>query len=415
MFTPFHLFIGQRYSRIKGKNHFISFISLTSMLGIALGVMVLITVMSVMNGFSKEIRSQMLKGVPHITLQSGGELMKDWQAIDTTLQRQYPEIAGASPYIMGQGILSGPSQVQGILINGIDANKINEVIPLKTHLIAGELANLKAEEFGIILGRELAYNLGLHINDKVSVIVPEISTTLAGITPRIKRFTLIGIFEINYFYDNSQAFIHIADAAKLFRMQNGVTGLQIKLHDELQAPQLAQALGHTFRGKYAVHDWSHENASFFQAIKIQKTVMLFILLLIIAVAAFNLVSSLVMMVTDKRGDIAILRTLGATPVQIMAIFMIQGSIIGCIGTLLGLCSGLLLAYNITDLYNYLEKTLQLNLIPLDVYLINFLPSEIHAIDVMQICGLTLALSFLATLYPAWTASRIHPAEALRYE
>lgn len=414
MFNPFYIFIGQRYTLIKGKNHFISFISLTSMLGIALGVMVLITVMSVMNGFGKEIRAQMLSGTPHITLSAAKGRIAKWEELTQKLSH-YPDIVGTSPYILGQAMVSTPDSVQGVLVKGIEPQVNDQVTKLQDHLIEGELNNLNAGEYGIVLGKDLALKLGLKLNDKVSLIIPEILSSPVGVSPRIKRFKVVGIFKINYFYDNSHAFVHLKDAEKLYRMGNEVSGIQIKIKDELEAPQIVKKLRKGFSHTLDFYDWTHENESFFQAIKMEKTVMMFILLLIIAVAAFNLVSSLVMMVTDKRSDIAILRTIGATPHEIMGVFMVQGSSIGLMGTALGVITGLLLAYNVTAVTNFLQNLFQVQFISADVYFINYLPSDVHLQDVLQITGLTLLLSFLATLYPAWKASNIHPAEALRYE
>lgn len=421
MFRPFYAFIAARYTRVKRKNHFISFISLTSVIGIALGVSVLITVLSVMNGFNKEIRVQMLNGTPHVTVGKAEGSWVDWQPVMKMLN-QYPKVMGVAPFIDGQGMLASMStnRVQGVLVKGIDPNQINEVFPLATRMKSGDLSELKPGTYNIILGRGLANNLGVGPGDKVSLIVPEATITLAGISPRMKRFNIVGVFEIGDLYDGSQAFMHLQDADKLFHMAGGVSGLQLKVKDELEAPVVAGELYHNLNRdplvqEYGVTDWTQVFGSFFRALQIQKTVMLFILLLIIAVAAFNLVSSLVMMVTDKRPDIAILRALGASKRHVMAIFMIQGTMIGAIGSIVGMFLGLYMSYHVTGWTDALQRAFNIELVSKDVYLVNFLPSEVHAMDVISIMLLTLVMSFLATLYPAWRAASIQPAEALRYE
>lgn len=415
MFRPFFAFVGYRYTRVKRKNHFISFISMSSLLGIALGVMVLITVLSVMNGFHREIRAQLLSGTPHITLRGMNGPLKNWQPLTDKLSH-FPSVAGAAPYITGQGMLSGNDRVQGVMVKGIDPNQVNQVFPLADHIVDGSLKDLKSGQFGVVMGRDLANALGLGVGDKVSLIVPEATVTPAGIAPRIKRFTLVGVFAISYQYDNSQIFINLQDADKLFRLHGNVTGIQMSVNNQLQSYEVAKNIYDHFNGEYWVSDWTHEFGNFFQALKTEKTVMSFILSLIIAVAGFNLVSSLVMMVTDKRGDIAVLRTLGASRQSIMGIFVAQGSIIGIIGSVLGGIAGLFLAYNVTDWYDVLQKTFGLDLIAKDAYLgISFLPSEIHMIDVVVVTLITLLMSLLATVYPAWRAASVEPAEALRYE
>lgn len=416
MFRPFYAFIGLRYTRVKRKNHFISFISLMSVLGIALGVGVLIAVLSVMNGFNREIRAQMLSGTPHITVGKIGAPLLEWESLVKRL-RQYPKIIGAAPYIYNQGMLSSLStgRVQGVLIRGIDAKQIKEVYPLSEHLTKGKLKDLKPGEFGIILGKTLANNFGVTVGDKVSLITPEASVTPAGILPRIKRFTVVGIFKIGDLYDDKQAFIDIKDADKLFRMHGAVNGIQLKVQDELEAPRIARDVYRDLKQDYWVSDWTQDFGSFFKALQIQKIVMTFILLLIIAVAAFNLVSSLVMMVADKRSDIAILRTLGASRRSIMGIFMTQGGIIGLIGTVLGVILGLFLALNVTGWVDKIQESFNVKLVDQDVYLVGFLPSEIHMMDIIYIVILALVMCFIATLYPAWRAASIQPAEALRYE
>lgn len=421
MFRPFYAFVGCRYTRAKRKNHFISFISLTSVVGIALGVSVLITVLSVMNGFNKEIRIQLLNGTPHLTL---GRMKTPWVDWKQTLDKlsHYPNVLGVTPYINGQGMLASmeTARVSGTLVKGIDPKQINEVYPLTTQMKQGNLLDLKSGGYNIVLGRTLANNMGVSVGDKVSLMIPEATVSLAGISPRMRQFKIVGIFEIGSFYDSTQSFIHLDDANKLFRMDGGVSGLQLKLKDELAAPVIAQNLYHDLNKmdefqEYWISDWTHDLGTFFKALKIQKTVMSVILLLIIAVAAFNLVSSLVMMVNDKRSDIAILRALGASRRNIMGIFMIQGSIIGTIGTIVGISFGLYMANNITGWAEALQQALNVELVSKEVYLVGFLPSDIHSEDVIIIGILTLFMSFISTLYPALRAASIRPAEALRYE
>jgi len=416
MFKPFYAFVGYRYTRAKRKNHFISFISLTSVLGVALGVSVLITVLSVMNGFNREIRAQILTGTPHITVGKITGPLLDWQPLMKTLSEN-PEVKGTAPFILGQGMLSNGSsgRVQGVLVKGIDPNQVNEVYPLATRMKEGSLAALKAREYNVVMGRTLAMNMGVKVGDKISLIVPEASVTPAGMMPRIKRFTVAGIFEIGDLFDGSQAFIHLEDADKLFRMNGSISGVQLKLNDELEAPKLARDFYFKLKQDYWVTDWTQDFGSFFKALQIQKTVMLFILLLIIAVAAFNLVSSLVMMVTDKRSDIAIMRALGASRGTIMGIFMAQGSMVGLLGTVSGIVFGLYMAFHVTGWTDALQRMFNIELVSRDVYFVNFLPSEVHTVDVVLVVGITLFLSFLATLYPAYRAANIQPAEALRYE
>lgn len=417
MFRPFFAFIGYRYTRIKRKNHFISFISLTSVLGIALGVGVLIAVLSVMNGFNREIRHQILNGTPHITVGRLGSPLTEWSSLITTLKGN-SKVIGATPYIIGQGMLSGQASghVQGVLVKGIDPNLINEVYPLAKHMKAGQLDSLKSGEYGIILGNALARNFGVTVGDKVSLIAAEASVTPAGILPRIKRFTVVGIFEIGDLYDDKQVLVNLNDADKFFRMYGSVSGVQVKVQDELNAPIVARDLYQDLNSGFWVVDWTQDFGSFFNALKIQKTVMTFILLLIIAVATFNLVSSLVMVVTDKRGDIAILRTLGASRRSIMGIFVAQGGIIGVFGTLLGVILGLFLASNVTSWADKIQQTFNIELISKEVYGgVSFLPTEIHSVDIIYIALATLVMCFIATLYPAWRAASIQPAEALRYE
>jgi lipoprotein-releasing system permease protein len=415
MFKPLELFIGLRYTRAKRRNHFISFIALTSMLGIILGVMALITVLSVMNGFEKELRNRILGVVAHATVSEPAGVLHDWPALQTTLAHQ-PHVLGAAPYIDGEGMLSGAQGVSGTLIRGVLPGKEAGVSDIGAKMVAGELANLRPGGFGIVLGKELALRLGAWVGDKVTLITPQATVTPAGILPRLKRFTVVGIFEVGmYEYDNGLAVLDLEDAARLFRLGDAVSGIRLKLDDLLHAPSIARDLSRSLPPGYVVSDWTQQHVNFFRAVQMEKTVMFVILLLIVAVAAFNIVSTLVMMVRDKEADIAVLRTLGATPRSIMTIFIVQGSVIGIVGTLLGGIAGVLLALNVETIVPIIEHLFHVEFLSADVYYISELPSDLQWPDVIKICGVSLVLSLVATLYPAWRAARTQPAEALRYE
>lgn len=414
MFKPFFLFVGLRYAYVKRKNHFISFISLTSMLGIAIGVTVLITVISVMNGFNKEIRAKMLQVAPHITLRGTDGLLTNWRPVLQTVMAE-PGVIAAAPYIVSQGLLVQNGVVQPTVVRGIDPAMTEEVYPLEKNIIAGKFAAMEAGSFGVIIGKEMARSLGLEVGDKITLLIPEATVSIAGVNPKFKRLTLVAVFDTGTHYDDRNAFINIKDAAKLFKTHEDITGIQIKVRDELDAPRILAKLNEKLEHRYWITDWTNEHSSFFEALNMEKTVMWCILCLIIAVAAFNLVSSLVMMVTDKRADIAILRTMGATPRSVMGIFVAQGAIIGVIGTLLGLGAGLLLASNVTILAEWAQQLFNVQFISEDVYLISYVPSLINKTDVILICSFSLIMSLLATVYPAWRAANIAPAEALRYE
>lgn len=384
------------------------------MLGIAIGVTALITVLSVMNGFSKEIRSKMLTVTPHIILRGADGPLKQWQQVLPRVLAE-PGVIGAVPYIISQGLLVENGIAQPTIVRGIDSNILDAVYPLRSNITAGSLDKLQSGTFTLAIGEHLAQSLKVEVGDKVTLLIPETSATIAGVTPRYKRLTVAAIFKTGTSYDDKNAFININDAARMFRMQNNINGIQIRINDEMQAPQIAQRLAQKFEYNYWITDWTGDYASFFEALNMEKTVMWCILCLIIAVAAFNLVSSLVMMVTDKRSDIAILRTMGATPASVMGIFIAQGVIIGVIGTALGLIGGLLLAYNITAIVDHIQTLLNIKFVSEDVYLISFVPSQIHQLDVIVVCSFALIMSLLATIYPAWRAAQIAPAEALRYE
>jgi lipoprotein-releasing system permease protein len=412
---PYELFIGLRYTRAKRRNHFISFISLISMLGMALGVMALIVVLSVMNGFQKEIRARMLGASPQLEVVADGGRMEDWQAIQKRVESD-PEIIAAAPYVSGQGMLSFGQSVQGVMVRGIDPAKETAITELANKVKAGSLADLKSGEFGIVLGTDLARALGVRMNEKVMLIAPQGTITPAGMMPRLKQFRVVGIFEIGMApYDNSLALIDISDAQKLFQLGDAVTGISTKLKDIDKAPYVASELQRQLPPDIYANDWTHANSNYFSAVKMEKKMMFIILSLIVAVAAFNIVSTLVMAVTDKQADIAILRTLGASPASIMKIFIVQGVVIGLIGTLAGSISGILLAKNLDVVVPFIEHLFSVQFLSKDVYYISELPSDLRYHEVMLVSGISFLISLAATLYPSYRASKTQPAEALRYE
>jgi lipoprotein-releasing system permease protein len=415
MFKPLIFFIGLRYTRAKRRTRFISFITLTSILGIALGVTALITVLSVMNGFEAELRNRILGMTSHASIMGITGSLRNWEALETSL-RQDSRIIGWAPYIEGQAMLNSDRRVSGVMLRGIRTDFEPKVSEVATHLVEGQLDALQSGEFGIILGAELANYLGIMIGDKVTVITPQVTATPAGILPRLKRFTVVGMFQVGMFeYDRNLALLQIDDAAKLFRMDDAVSGLRLKLSDVFSAQRVARDLGSRLPGSYQIADWTQAHSNFFKAIQTEKRVMFIILLLIVAVAAFNIVSTLVMVVTDKRGDIAILRTQGMTSMDIMGIFVVLGTVIGACGILLGGVGGILLALNIDTIVPAIEKLFDTHFLSAEVYYISELPSKLVWSDVYRITGMAFLLSILATLYPAWQASRVKPAEELRYE
>lgn len=415
---PYELQIGWRYTRAgKGgrRNRFISFISGVSMLGIALGVAALIIVLSVMNGFQSEVRDRMLSVIAHVeVLSAQGQALPDWQA---TAQQagENKAVVGAAPFVAAQALIARGDEMRGAIIRGISPADEATVTPLAAQLKDGVLGRLKAGEWGIVLGRELARGLGVHVGDKITLVAPGGQVTPAGVVPRLKQFTLVGTFNAGHYeYDNGMALIHVEDAAKLFRVA-GPTGVQLKLRDVHQARSVAQALAQSLGPDVVVRDWTRTNANWFEAVQVEKRLMSIILTLIVAVAAFNLVSTLVMTVTDKQADIAILRTLGASPRSIMAIFMVQGATSGVIGTLSGVGMGLLVAVNLDLIVPLIERALNVSFLPGSIYLISHMPSDPQRSDILPIALTSLVLAFLATIYPSWRASRVQPAEALRYE
>ncbi len=415
MFHPLPLYIGLRYTRARRRNHFISFISATSMIGIALGIIALIVVLSVMNGFHQEIQQRILAMAAHATLSDPFGGITDWRSLLERVRTQ-PHVLGAAPFVELQGMLSGGSQVSGALIRGIDPETEDQVSDLRQHLVRGSVDDLAEGSFNIILGQDLADYLGLAPGDKVTVVTPEVSVTPIGVMPRLKRFTVSGIFAIGMAdYDRNAAFIHLADGARLLNLGDAVSGIRIKVDDLWQAPGLARAIAYDLGGVYRVIDWTQIHHNFFSALAMEKRMMGIILSLIVAVAAFNIVSTLVMVVTDKQADIAILRTLGLSPLEVMGIFVVQGTTIGLVGTLIGISGGVALAFHVEPVVAWLERLLGIHFLDPAIYYISQLPSDVHLADVLTVGGGAFAISVLATLYPAWRASQVQPAEALRYE
>ncbi|RMH45408.1 MAG: lipoprotein-releasing ABC transporter permease subunit [Gammaproteobacteria bacterium] len=415
MFKPLAVYIGLRYTRAKRKNHFISFISFVSMGGIALGVMVLITVMSVMNGFERELKDRILGMTPHVMIGERRGVMTDWQSV-ASLVAQSPQVVATAPYIQTQGVLRAGGDNVFVFVQGVLPEREAQVSIVGKHMLEGKLSDLHAGGWQIILGRDLARRLGVYVGDKVTLLVVE-GTTVSptGIIPRFRKFTVAGIFEVRAEMDASLAIIHIADGQKLLRTGDGVHGVRLKLADVMQASRVSKSLRQILGFRYYVSDWTYTQGSLFRAVKMEKNMMFLLLAFIIAVAAFNIVSTMVMVVTDKQADIAILKTFGATPSLILRVFAFQGAFNGIIGTVLGVVGGVVLSLNLPDFAAWLEHAFGITLLPGDVYFINFLPSELQWSDVGRVAGAALLMAFLATIYPAWRASRTKPVEALRYE
>ncbi|MFT3803280.1 MAG: lipoprotein-releasing ABC transporter permease subunit [Burkholderiaceae bacterium] len=415
---PFEYFIGLRYTRAGKRsgrrNGFISFISMLSMAGIALGVAALITVLSVMNGFQKEVRDRMLGVLSHIEVLAGRQPLIDWQSV-LRQAKVNPRVVDGAPYVSGQAMLTHEDSVKGVIVRGIEPAEEVRVTDFAKSMQAGSLDTLQPGRFGVAIGKELANMLLLRVGDRLTLIAPQGTLTPAGVVPRLRQFTIVAIFDSGHYeYDTSLVLMNIQDAAKLFRVE-GVSGIRLKTTSMMDAPQIAEELTHQLVGDLYVRDWSAENRNWFAAVQIEKRMMFIILALIIAVAAFNLVSMLVMTVTDKQADIAILRTLGASPASIMKIFVVQGALIGLMGTFAGVLLGVLLADNIGPLIATIEQVFGFQVLPAGVYFINYLPSDLHAKDVVVIGLVSCVLAFVSTIYPSWRASRVRPAEALRYE
>ncbi len=415
MIKTLELNIGLRYTRAKRRDHFISFISLVSMLGIALGVWALITVLSVMNGFHNDLRDRILAVASHATVTEYSGALADWPSVDKKISA-HPEVKASAPYILGQGMITRSNQVHGALIRGIEPDREAGVSQILSNMVRGNADALKPGNFSIIAGKALAQQLGAQLGDKLTLVAPKGRVTPAGLLPRMKRFTLVGIFEVGaYQYDSALVLLNIEDAALFLGIKDGVSGIRLSLTDTFEAPRIRRELVAQTEGEYYIRDWTQDNVSFFSALKIEKRVMFIILALIIMVAAFNIVSTLVMLVTDKQSDIAILRTLGMAPGSVMRIFMVQGTIIGVIGTLIGALLGVVTAINVADIVAVIEQAFNVEFFPSDVYVISGFPSEMRFSDVVSVILMSLGLSFLATIYPAWRASKLDPAEALRYE
>ena len=415
---PYELQVGWRYTRAGRagrRNAFISFISGVSMLGIGLGVAALITVLSVMNGFRKEVQDRMLSVIAHVELISAdGNALPDWRAT-AERARANPAVVGAAPFIAAQALIARGDEPRGAVVRGISPTEEATVTDIAARLGDTTFARLVPGRWGVVLGIELARALGVREGDKVTVVLPGGQVTPAGVVPRLKQLTVVGTFDAGHYqYDSTLAMVHIEDAAKLFRVA-GPTGVQLRLRDPNQARQVGAELERSLGDGVLVRDWTSTNREWFAAVQLEKRMMFIILTLIVAVAAFNLVSTLVMTVTDKQSDIAIMRTLGASPRSVMGIFIVQGALSGVIGTLLGVFFGLLIAFNVGTLVALIEAVLRVSVLPSSIYLISRMPSDPQSADIVPIVVISLLLAFAATLYPSWRASRVQPAEALRYE
>jgi lipoprotein-releasing system permease protein len=415
MNKPWPVFVGARYLRARTHNRFVSFISSISILGVALGVAVLIVVLSVMNGFETELRTRILAMTSHASLEAFGSGLANWGDVRDQVEAD-PDIRAAAPYIQGEGMLLQGDAVSGAIVRGIIPAEERRVSGLGDKLVSGALEDLQAGSWNIVIGSALARELGVALGDRVVLAISQGTVTPAGLVPRLRRFTVAGIFEAGmYEFDRGLAFVHLDDAARLWRMDGQVTGLRLALDDMFLAPEVSRRVAISLGGGYYASDWTRQHVNFFRSIQLSKQMMFTILLLVVAVAAFNIVSTLVMVVKDKQGDIAILRTLGASPRGIMVVFMIQGTLIGVAGTIGGLALGALLALNVEQLVHWLEAAAGTTFLAADVYFISDLPAELRASDLLRICGTALVLAVLSTVYPAWRAARSQPAEALRHE
>lgn len=416
MFRPASLFIGLRYTRAKRRNHFVSFISLVSMLGIALGVAVLITVLSVMNGFDYEIKNHFFDLANHVSISGVNGKLTNYQAVESRVAN-LPGVVAAAPFVSGQAMVTHKGQVYPVITTGVDPLQQVKVSVLGKKMISGSMAALKPGKFGVVIGEGLAVSLGVTVGDKIILLTPRASISPIGILPTFKRFQVVGIFHAkgNESFDRGSVIINLSDAQKLYNLGNSISGIRLRVKNLYNAPQVSNEVSKALHYQYMVTNWTQEYGSFFKAIRMEKTMMFIILVLIVAVAAFNLVSTLIMAVTDKRSEIAILRTLGASQGMIMRIFMVQGLVVGIFGTILGLIGGVLLALNATKIVNGIQNVFHTQFISANVYFIDYLPSRLQESDVIHICAIALCLSLLATIYPAFSAARTQPAEALRYE
>ncbi len=411
MFKPIALFVGWRYTRAQRSNHFISFIALVSMIGLTLGVAVLITVLSVMNGFDRELRGRILGMIPQASV-SANEILPDWPLLVDQARKQ-PHVLAAAPFTQVQGMITAGGQVSGVMVTGIEPRYEKTVSIINQHMQSGSLDALQSGGFGMVVGKGLADGLGLQVGDRVTLVLPEASASAAGVVPRFKRFTIVGIFSIGADVDSMLAYIALNDAARLLRLPDGAQGVRMKLDDIFAAPQVARDLARQMPATLYASDWTQTHGNLFSAIQMEKAMVSLLLFLIVLVAAFNIVSSLVMMVTDKQADIAILRTLGMSPRTITHVFMVQGVLIGMVGTVLGAVLGIAAALGISDLVGWINRLFGLHLF--DAYFVNYLPSQLRWQDVVLVVGVSFLISFLATIYPARRAARVQPAEALRYE
>ncbi len=415
MFTPLELFIGQRYTHSRRRNRFISFISFASMLGIMLGVMVLITVLSIMNGFEKELRDKILGVIAHVTVSGTNGQLSDWSAQVERLRKE-PHVIGAAPYVQKQVMITNGERMRGVVLQGIDPKQQDQVSDVDFKMIDGNFANLKPREYGIVLGVEVASALSVMPGDKVTVVVPQVQVTPAGILPRIRRFTVVGVYQIGHpEYDGMTSFIELSDASRLFSLGEDISGVRLKVDNLFDAQSIGYDLQQRLGNDVKVTDWSQEHGSFFRAVKTERIAMTLILFLVVCVALFNLVASLVMTVNDKQADIAILRTFGMSSERIMRVFMIQGSIIGIFGTVVGVSLGVLLSLHIGEVVGWLEHTFGFKVFSADIFYISEIPSDLRWENVAWIGLASLIASILATVYPARRAALIQPAESLRYE
>jgi len=415
MFLPKEIFIGLRYTRAKRKNHFVSFIAFISIAGVALGVFALIVVLSVMNGFGNELRNRTLSMTSHATVTGFDGTIYNWEEVSERAMQEEGVVATA-PYIRKEVMMSNRKRVSGSLVRGIRPELEKDVSSIASKMVSGKLTDLKSGEYGIILGHELANSLGVYEGDRVTLITPQATVTAVGVMPRLRRFKVVGVFEVGmHQFDSAMSYMHIDDASKLFGFKGNVSGVRLKLTDLFEAPAIARRLDRVFGEEHWVRDWTSQHTNFFRALKTEKTVMFIILLMVVGVAALNIVSTLMMTVNDKESDIAILRALGITPRSIMAIFMIQGAVIGLFGTLIGVAAGVPVALNVFEIVSYFEQVFNTDFLPSDVYYISDVVADVRADEVITYAVSAFCITILATIYPAWRASKTLPAEALRYE